>query len=94
MRLTYSTQAEAQAVADRIDTDLEQADPIYAASKQLFRDSGGARGTARWATPYQDLDKDGKPVDTLWHVTVDQRPRKALTEAEVAGFPEWKVIEK
>ncbi len=74
MRLTFTTKAEAQAVADRI-----------------FKDMAGSLepGTTAWAIPYQDTDKDGKPIDTLWHVTVDERARPVLTEAEVATIPEW-----
>lgn len=82
MRLTYITQAEAQAVADRIHDDLIETDALYAKSVELGH-------TKRWAVPYQDMDKDGKPLNGLWHVTIDERCRGVLTEAERTAVPEW-----
>jgi hypothetical protein len=74
MRLTFPDQKSAQARQDKIFSDIQgKLEP----------------GTTSWAIPYQDTDKDGKSVDTLWHITVDDRCRTVLTNAEViaAGFP-------
>ncbi len=74
MRLTFNTKAEAQAVADRIFKDMAvDLEP----------------GTTAWAIPYQDRNKDGTPLNTQWHVGVDERCRSVLTEAEVAQVQEW-----
>ena len=52
--------------------------------------SAGKAGTARWAIPYQDTDKDGKPVGTNWHIGVDERCRNVLVKDEIAQVLEWK----
>lgn len=73
MRLTFATQKEAQDRADKFYADMQgHLEP----------------GTVRWAIPYQDLDKDGKPIGTDWYVTVDQRVLGVMvgTEKTKLGF--------
>ena len=72
--LVFNTRAEAQAVANRIYADM--------AGKLEPR-------TVRWAIPYQILDKDGRPLDSKWHVTVDERVRGVLKTTEKAQVKEW-----
>ncbi len=73
MRLSYATRAEAQAVADRIFNDMQgDLEP----------------GTIRWAIPCRDVDLDGNPSDTWWHVAIDERVVGVLTEEEIASVPE------
>lgn len=72
--LTFDTKAEAQAVANRIYADM--------AGKLEPR-------TVRWAIPYQIVDKDGKVVDSKWHVTVDERVRGVMKATEKAQVKEW-----
>ena len=81
MKLTYSTKAEAQTRADSIHAALIKADPLYA-------ESVSAGHTKQWAIPYQDMDEAGKPIDTKWHVTVNDQVMAVLTVDEVALFPE------
>jgi len=93
MNTTYGSQGAAQNAADRIHADMinpasEAYNADYAKSAALYISSSGKAGTARWAIPYQDLDANGKPVDTKWRVTVDTRAKNALTPAEKAEVPE------
>ena len=74
MKLTYPTQAQAQAVADRIHADLIATSPEYAASV-------AAGQTVRWAVP----EKAG----SSWAVAVSDRCRSVMTSAEIALIPEW-----
>ena len=82
MRLTFSTQADAQARADSIHAQLIATDADYAAS-------AAADQTVRWAIPYQDKDGAGNVIGTNWYVTVSSRCQQVLTAAEQAeaGFP-------
>lgn len=77
--LIFDTKAEAQAIADRIYADMR--------GKLEPR-------TVRWAIPYQTVDKDGRVVDSKWHVTVDERVRGVLSIAEKAQVKEWVEIEE
>jgi len=91
MNTVYPNLTSAQNAADRIHNAKKAADAAYAASCQAYIDSGGAWGTARWAIPYQELDQNGNPIDSNWHVTVDNRVRGQVTSAEKrANIPEWK----
>lgn len=93
MKLAFATKAEAQARADSIHTALIADSPLYAVSVALYTRSGGKAGTARWAIPFQVLDRNDNPIGTDWYVTVDERPRRILTKTEVDTFSEWKVEE-
>lgn len=84
MRLTYSTKAEAQIRADSIHAALIATDKLYA-------ESVNAGHTKQWAIPYQDTDEAGKPINTEWHIVVNNQARGVMTAAEVALFPEWSV---
>ena len=87
MRLTYSTQSDAQTRADSIHAQLQLVDADYAAS-------AAADQTMRWAAPYQDYNTDAQgnpttPIEPNWYVTVSSRCQPVLTAAEqtAAGFP-------
>jgi hypothetical protein len=82
MRLTYSTQSDAQTRADSIHAQLQVVDADYAAS-------AAANQTMRWTIPYQDKDDAGNLLSTNWFVTVSDRCQLVLTDAEqtAAGFP-------
>jgi len=82
MRLTFTTQADAQARADSIHAQMIATDADYAAS-------AAADQTVRWAIPYQDKDGAANVIGTNWYVTVSDRCRAVLTDAEAlaAGFP-------
>jgi acyl-coenzyme A thioesterase PaaI-like protein len=82
MRLTYSTQSDAQTRADSIHAAMIATDADYAAS-------AAANQTMRWAIPYQDKDDAGNLLSTNWFVTVSDRCQLVLTDAEqtAAGFP-------
>ena len=87
MRLTYSTQSDAQTRADSIHAQLQVVDADYAAS-------AAANQTMRWTIPYQDFNTDAQgnpttPIELNWYVTVSDRCRAVLTDAEAlaAGFP-------
>jgi len=90
MKLTFASKADAQARADKIHVALIADSPLYAESVALYIFSAGKAGTARWAIPYQDTDKDGKPVGTNWHIGVDERCRNVLVKDEIAQVLEWK----
>ena len=100
MKLTFATKTDAQARADSIHIALIASSTLYAESAALYISSGGKAGTARWDFPRQDIEQDekspnfGKPVGTNWYVTVDWRPRKVLTKAEVDTIVEWQVAKK
>lgn len=85
MNMTYPNKAAAQARADSLHMQIQNKNPIYAVSVD-------AGQTVRWCIPYQELDINGVPIDTNWHITVDSRARKAMTTLEVANFPEWAVV--
>ncbi len=97
MKLTFLDKASAQTRADSIHAQMKATNALYKESCDLYVSSGGKVGTARWDFPKQDLEQDdkspnfGNPLDTLWHVTVDERPRPVLTKAETDSIPEWKV---
>jgi len=87
MRLTFTTQADAQARADSIHQQMIAADADYAKS-------AAAGLTLRWGTPYQDYNVDSQgnpttPIEPNWYVTVTPRCQQVLTVAEQAeaGFP-------
>ena len=87
MRLTYSTQSDAQTRADSIHTQMIATDADYAAS-------AAADQTLRWAVPYQDYNTDAQgnpttPIEPNWYVTVSDRCEQVLTPTEQAeaGFP-------
>lgn len=87
MRLTFSTQADAQARADSIHAQMIATDADYAAS-------AAADQTLRWAVPYQDYNTDAQgnpttPIEPNWYVTVSDRCEQVLTPTEQAeaGFP-------
>ena len=87
MRLTFSTQADAQARADSIHAQMIATDADYAAS-------AAADQTLRWAVPYQDYNTDAQgnpttPIEPDWYVTVSDRCEQVLTPTEQAeaGFP-------
>ena len=94
MRLTFSTQADAQTRADSIHAALCAVD---ADGKPLYPDyyaSAQAGQTVRWAVPYQDYNTDAQgdpttPIEPNWYVTVSSRCQPVLTAAEQAeaGFP-------
>ena len=101
MKISFTTKQEAQDRADKMHVDLKMTNKLYKASCDLYDAHGGKKGgTARWAIPFQDLEQDekspnfGKPVDTLWHVTVDSRVRPVLSKAEVDKISEWKAVKE
>ena len=101
MKLTFATKQEAQDRADKMHVDLKMTSVLYKASCDLYDAHGGKRGgTARWGFPYQDLEQDekspnfGKPINTLWHVTVDNRVRPVMVKAEVDTISEWKQVQE
>lgn len=93
LKLTYLTQADAQTRAASLHTQLKATNSLYRASCDLY-DAGGPGGTARWDVPKQDVDKFGVPLDTKWHVTVDNRVRPVMTKAETGTIVEWTVVVK
>ena len=91
MKISFATKQEAQDRADKMHTDLKMTNALYKASCDLYDAHGGKKGgTARWAFTQQELDKAGKPIDTLWHVTVDSRVRPVMVKAEVDTISGWK----
>ena len=95
MKLTFTSKADAQARADKMHVDLKMTSALYKASCDLYDAHGGKKGgTARWAFTQQELDKAGKPIDTLWHVTVDSRVRPVMVKAEVDTISEWKQVQE
>jgi hypothetical protein len=74
MKLYFGTKAEAQAKADSLHNWLLANDEAYAASVQEGT-------TKKWASPLQDLDSDGKPVEQ-WFIVVKHRCAPALTSIE------------
>lgn len=70
-RLEFTTQAEAQAEADRIHAWMVANDTAYAASVY-------AGHTTKWADPIQDYDDDGNVIGTKWCVPVSARCAGAL----------------
>lgn len=76
MRLAYTTQSQAQAIADRIYADMLAAGALEP-------------NTTSWATPTRDLDENGQPLSPLWFVAVDERCRPFLDASEIAQIPEW-----
>lgn len=79
MRLTFTTQGEAQSVCDRIYTDMTAAGALEP-------------DTVRWAVPTQDRDANGNLLGPDWYVAVDERCRAYLTAAEIAQIPEFQVV--
>ena len=100
MKLTFATKTDAQARADSIHVALIADSPLYAESAALYISSGGKAGTARWDFPWQDIEQDekspnfGKPIDTLWHITVDERARRVMVKAEVDTISEWQAVKE
>lgn len=77
MRLSYATQAAAQAKADAIHAWMMANDPAYIATA--------------WAKPYQDyvLNATGDKVSvsgTAWYVNVKERCLRALSASEKAAL--------
>jgi hypothetical protein len=77
MRLTYQTRDEARTKADEVHQHMISTNPEYAKSVTEGR-------TLAFAIPYQDLDKDGKPIDTLWHINFKERHMPSLDQEELA----------
>lgn len=75
MRLEYATRIAAQAKADAIHSGLIDNNRAYAGSV-------AAGQTLRWAFPYQDLDDNGVPINTLWYVNCKERCLGELTAGE------------
>jgi hypothetical protein len=75
MRLEFDTKAAAQSKADAIHAWLVANNKDYAASVASGQ-------TLRWAEPRQDLDRDGKPIGTKWHVSIKDRCLNALSTQE------------
>jgi hypothetical protein len=75
MRLEFSNQSDAQALADRIHEWMQANDADYAASVE-------AGHTVAWAVPFQRTDEDGKVIDPAWNVSIKPRCMGALTPAE------------
>jgi len=91
MKISFATKQEAQDRADKMHADLKMTSVLYKASCDLYDAHGGKKGgTARWDFPRQELDKAGKPIDTLWHVTVDSRARPVMVKTEVDTISDWK----
>lgn len=89
MKLTYLTKAEAQARADKLHADLIATNPLYAESAALYDPEHPEKGgTARWCFPQQTLDAEGKVVNPLWAVAVDEKVVATLSTAEIAKVPE------
>lgn len=87
-RLSHTTQAAAQTVADRIHAAMITTDKDYAKS--------AADGlTKNWCVPFQEYSGGlGQPqvlVSNNWYVTVDERCKSVLTADEIASVPEWQV---
>ena len=100
MKLTFASKTDAQARAASMHTQLKATSVLYKASCDLYDAHGGKKGgTARWGFPYQDIEQDekspnfGKPINTLWHVTVDSRARPVLTKAETGTIVERTAVE-
>ena len=100
MKLTFASKTDAQARAASMHTQLKATSVLYKASCDLYDAHGGKKGgTARWGFPYQDLEQDekapnfGKPINTLWHVTVDSRVRSVMVKAEADTISEWRIKE-
>lgn len=68
-RLEFSTEAEAQAYADKIHQDMIATDPAYAKSV-------ATGGTTAWAIPYQ------LSGSKMWCVNVKERCLKVIAEAD------------
>ena len=76
MRLYATSQAAAQANADKAHAYLIASDEAYAASV-------AAGQTVRWAVPARDVDADGNPVGE-WFIAVEPRCLGAFTDAELS----------
>lgn len=79
MRLETASEADAQALQDRIHAHLIATDAGYAGSVQ-------ARQTLRWAFPLRETDESGnvKP-GAKWFVFLKPRATGALTALEKAA---------
>ena len=95
MKISFATKQEAQDRVDKMHADLKMTSVLYKASCDLYDVYGGKKGgTIRWASPQQELDKAGKPIDTLWHVTVDSLARPVMVKAEVDTVVEWTAVKE
>lgn len=74
-RLSYATQAAAQAVANRIFADMQKTGALEPL-------------TTAWAIPYQDKDIDGNVLAPDWFVTVNERCADFMASDELASVPE------
>lgn len=84
MRLAFATQGLAQAFADRVHAWMIANNLDYAGSV-------AAGQTTAWAKPYQDLDKFGVPLDTLWYINLKERSVTACSAPERAALLPYKV---
>lgn len=90
-RMSFTTKKEADDFAARVHAAMRLSNKLYRDSCNLYDRFGGAKGGTRaWAKAHQDKDKNGVPINTLWHIDVDWRPRKVMTKAETDTIPEWK----
>ena len=77
-RLEFATEAEAQAMAEKLHANMITEDREYAKSV-------AAGHTTAWAIPYQETDADGNPIaKSLWYVNVKDRGRIAVESTDVA----------
>lgn len=79
MRLSFASQIDAQACADRVHAWVIAHNASYAASVQ-------AGQTTAWAKPYQDLDIDRKPLSLNWYINLKDRSFDALSSSEKAAL--------
>jgi hypothetical protein len=76
-RLVFATQIPANTFAGAVHTRMIASNRDYA--------TAASRGQiARWAFSYQDLDANGQPIGTNWHVNVKARCNSVLTPSERA----------
>jgi hypothetical protein len=75
MRLEFATRGAAQLKADEIHAWM-------IANRTAYAKSVNAGKTTAWAIPYQDLDVNDNPINTLWYVNAKERCRSALSSAE------------
>jgi len=75
MRIYTSTEAQAQALADKAHAYLIERDAGYAKSVEAGR-------TTQWAVPTRDLDDNGEPVSD-WYIPIEPRCIDAFESAEL-----------